>query len=118
MIARLDAECHRLWRREILVRAGCRCEICGTPSLEDKRGGKLVIIDACHIITKGCWSTRWDLRNGVAGCRDRCHNEKTIMEWLYETDRPRWEWVMEQRRTQVPNRDVDLVEVLRKLRAA
>ncbi|MHC4397839.1 MAG: HNH endonuclease [Planctomycetota bacterium] len=114
----IDRECHSLWRRIVLLRAGCRCEICGAPSPEDRRKGRTVIVDPCHIISKRYWSTRWDTRNGIAGCRNKCHNEKVIMDWLYENDRERWEWVIKMRGTQVPNREVDIEEILRKLREA
>jgi hypothetical protein len=40
------------------------------------------------------------------------------MDWLYENDKQRWEWVIKMRGTQIPNREVDIEEILRKLREA
>ncbi len=115
MIDRLIRECDRLWRLQILLRAKGHCQICGAPRPADK--GKWVIIAACHIISRRFWSTRWDRRNGLAGCSD-CHDEKTIMAWLKDTDRKRYNWVMKQRRMQVSHRDIDLEKILKKLRSA
>ncbi len=117
MIARVVRECDMLWRLQILGRANGHCEICGAPGPQDLRDSKWIIIAACHINSRGIWSTRWNLRNGLAGCSD-CHNEKTIIEWLQTTDPDRYEWIMEQRRIQVPDRDLDLQEILRTLRDA
>lgn len=117
MIARLIRECDRLWRQQILAAAGCHCEICGASRSEDIATGKWVVIAACHIVTRGNHALRCDIRNGVAGCSD-CHNHKTIMSWLYKTDRKRWNWIMKQRRIQVPHREIDWEKILRKLRAA
>ena len=115
MIARLVRECDRLWRQAILVAAGCHCEICGAPRPAGK--GKWIVIAACHINSRRFWSTRWDLRNGLAGCSD-CHNEKTIMAWLKRTDKKRYNWIMQQRRIQIPHWEIDLEKILRELRAA
>lgn len=106
--------CDRLWRRIVLLRAGCKCQICGKCKPEK---GEWLWIQACHIISRREWSTRWDPRNGVAGCQD-CHNHKTIMEWLKRTDKRRYDWVIEQKQKQVSHRDIDLEKVLRDLQAA
>ena len=110
-VDRLVAECDRLWRRLVLLRAGCSCQICGKarPIV-----GEMLLIDACHIITRTYWSTRWDPRNGVAGCRS-CHDDKIIMTWLKRTDRKRYNWVIRQKQNQIPHRDIDLYEVRKKL---
>ncbi len=117
MIARVVRECERLWRQQILVRAGGHCEICGAPRPEDIATGKWIIIAACHIVTRGNHALRCDVRNGVAGCSD-CHNHKTIMTWLEKTDPARFKWILEQKREYVSRREIDWEEILRNLRAA
>ncbi len=112
-MARLVRECDKLWRRIILVRAGCRCEICGAPRPAGRN--KIVWVQAAHIISRRFWSTRWDLRNGVAVCQD-CHEHKTIMNWLLRTDRKRYNWIIRQKQKQVSHRDIDLEKTLRQLR--
>ncbi len=104
--------CDNLWRRIVLLRAGCKCEICGAPRAEQR--DEMIIIDACHIISRNYWSTRWDPRNGVTGCRD-CHDHKIIMAWLERTDKRRYNWIMRQKQKQVSHRDIDLNEILTEL---
>ncbi len=115
MEARLIRECDKLWRRIILLDADCHCQICGSPTAAD--AGRIIWVQACHIITRGNWATRWDKRNGVAGCQ-ACHNHKTIMNWLEETDKARYNWIIAQKQIQVSHRDIDLEKILKKLRAA
>ena len=106
--------CDKFWRRLILLRSGGECEICGASKPEK---GKVLWIQACHIISRTYWSTRWDVRNGVGGCQD-CHNDKTIMDWLKRTDKRRYNWVIRQKQKQVNHRDIDLEKILRDLQAA
>ena len=112
---RLIRACDRLWRRIVLMRVGCECEICGAPRTSRISDGKVIWVQACHIISRTYWSTRWDPKNGVAGCLD-CHDHKTIMAWLEETDPERYDWVMEQKQRQVPHRDIDLHQIRENLR--
>ncbi len=113
-LARLVRECDRWWRRLILLRAGGECEICG---ISEPRNGEIIWLQACHIISRTYWSTRWHPRNGVCGCQD-CHDDKTIMAWLKETDRQRYNWIIQQKRRQVSHRDIDLEKILKDLQAA
>ncbi len=94
VVDKLVAACDRMWRKIILITAGGRCEMCGkyTPGK-----GEIIWIQACHIISRRFWSTRWDLRNGVAGCQD-CHDHKTIMAWLEENRPEQYVWICEKKR--------------------
>ncbi len=113
MVNRLIRECDKLWRRIILLRSGRKCEICGKTQPVN---GEILWIQACHIISRTYWSTRWDPKNGIGACQ-HCHNHRTIMEWLARTDPKRYEWVIATRQKQVNHRDIDLEKVLAYLRA-
>jgi len=53
-------------------------------------------LHAAHIIGRGAYWTRWELRNGIAVCPD-CHNDAKIKAWLFDNDFQRYLWVTEQR---------------------
>ena len=114
IVRRMD----RLWRRAVLSRAGNTCELCGAPTASDRASGALIWVQACHIIGRGDWATRWDPRNGVAGCQ-RCHCDPMIMAWLGETDPDRYDWIMARKYGPViQRRDIDLGKILITLEAA
>ncbi len=118
-IKALIAACDRIWRRLVITAAGGKCEICGLSNgyQEVDGEGKIVWVQACHIISRSFWSTRWTLKNGVAGCQD-CHDDEIIMAWLKRTDRRRYNWIVRKKREIVPHREIDLEKVLVKLLAA
>lgn len=107
--------CDKFWRRIIILRANGKCEICGATG--PKKEGDVFWIQACHIITRGFWLTRWDPRNGVGGCLD-CHNDKTIMTWLRNTNPRRYNWIMKQKRKSDDRKSMDLEKILIKLQVA
>ncbi len=98
----------KLWEYKIKVRGGFRCEICGSVSCG---------LDAAHIIDRRHLWTAWDLRNGIAVCRD-CHNELAIMGWLFAKDPQRYWWILEQRRTVHQGWKIDPQRILEELKAA
>jgi len=113
MIDMLVRQCDKWWRKIILMRAKGKCVICG---ISKPKEGKLLWIQACHIISRGHRATRWDLRNGIAGCQD-CHDDRLIMDWL-QREHPRWyNWVIVQKRKHATdsNREIDLEKTLRGL---
>ena len=114
IIDRLVTKCDRLWRLAVLGRAGGRCELCGALGGSIARGGNIVWVQACHVIGRANWATRWHPRNGVAGCQ-RCHVDPLIMAWLGETDPKRYEWIIEIRQKTLVSarRDIDLKKVLK-----
>ncbi len=109
----LVRQCDKWWRKIILLRARGRCEICGKsrPAL-----GEVLWIQACHIISRKYWATRWDRRNGVAGCLD-CHDDRLIMDWLERYHPRRYNWAIAQKRKLGKNndRDLDLEQMLQNL---
>ena len=107
MLDSLIRACDNLWRKIILLRANGKCEICGASKSQE---GGVLWVQACHIISRTYWSTRWDPRNGVGGCQG-CHNHKTIMTWLRRMDPKRYNWIIATKRKQVSHRDIDLEKV-------
>ncbi len=109
----LVRQCDKLWRRIVLLRADCTCEICGAPN-GTTRTGEIVWVQACHIIGRRDRAMRWDERNGVAGCQD-CHKHHIIMDWLRRTDPVRYAWIIQQKQKQVSKNTVSLTQVLQRL---
>lgn len=69
----------RLWSLVVRKRDRFRCQVCGETDYRK--------IQAMHIISRSEWAVRWNLDNGISGCR-ACHK--------YFTHRPvAWEnWLM------------------------
>jgi 5-methylcytosine-specific restriction protein A len=65
----LTTEAHKNWRREVLRRAGYKCEKCGASGSTNR-------LIADHIVERRDGGALTDLRNGMALC-DPCHTRKT-----------------------------------------
>lgn len=82
------SELMSLWHRAVLVRAGCRCEICGS----------VECIEAHHVISRRFIHTCFKAANGVAVCR-KCHsNPGRILAWLEHMEDYRYAWFLAQKR--------------------
>lgn len=65
------ASLDHLWSRKVLARDAHRCWVCGSRAS-----------DAAHLFSKRYQSTRWDLDNGRALCREHhLHYTKHDLEW-------------------------------------
>lgn len=65
------ASLDRLWASKVRARDGYRCWVCGSRAS-----------DAAHLFSKRYQSTRWDLDNGRALCREHhVHYTKHDLEW-------------------------------------
>ena len=81
------------WSLLVRFRARDKCEVCGSKSIQ-----------AHHIISRGNWRLRWEVRNGVALCEkhhkfDRhmsAHlNPLWFNEWLEENHKKEIDWLRE-----------------------
>lgn len=106
----------RLWRKAILKKSRNVCIICGKYQPDH-------CLEAHHIIHRSqSGLLKWDVRNGVAVCKGRCHqvagtkwgekaiaekigevydilvetSRKTLKEYLFENGKTRAEWLKEQ----------------------
>ncbi len=70
----------KLWHDVVIVRAGCKCEICGEPAQE-----------AHHITSKRHLHSAWDKLNGIAVCIEH-HDPRIVNAWLAENDPERHEY--------------------------
>jgi 5-methylcytosine-specific restriction protein A len=72
--AALQTAAHQAWRKQVLDRAGWRCEKC---EAQGGRGGVMLIAD--HIVERRDGGAALDPANGRALC-PKCHGKKTAAE--------------------------------------
>lgn len=82
---KLNADLDKAWSLVVKMRAGFRCEYCGT---------REKVLNSHHIYSRSNYSTRWDVENGICLCVGHhtfsntfsAHKTPTeFTQWLYET---------------------------------
>jgi hypothetical protein len=56
---------NQLWRKAVLADHGNRCAYCGNTRTQE--------IECHHIVKRRHKILRWEWRNGIPGCRYKCH---------------------------------------------
>jgi hypothetical protein len=61
-------KCDTAWAELIKIKAGGRCEVCGTPTTKKAIKNKCYSLNSHHVVGRGNLNLRWDIRNGACLC--------------------------------------------------